>query len=164
MPFNRKSLDNLGKPKTKAGRKNFTLTEGTIRWLAAQSNASSAIDRLVGKQIMIERLAQWLAEVVKIPRNDDDAGNVIIWSTLTMRDVWTMRGEDVESWVKMYGDATADETLHRLHHWVGRRVSGQAFWERNAIAILADPDIAYLVHPWSGEKFVISDGEEIRVH
>ena len=71
-----------------------------------------------------------------------------------MRDVWQMRGENVEEWVKMYGEKAADETLHRLHHWVGNPRK-QGFWEKNAIAILADPDIAFIVHDWSGAKFVM---------
>ena len=155
MPVNPKSLENLGKPRTKAGRKNFTLTQQTIDWLTSQPNASQAIDNLVKQQIMIEQLAQWLAETVPIPRNDDDAGNLTIWSTLTMRDAWDMRGENVADWVRMYGENVADEHLHKIYHWIGNPQK-PGFWERNAIAILADPDIAYLVHDWSGKRFVFT--------
>lgn len=152
MPYNPESKKNLGKPRTKAGRRNFTLKQETIDWLSAR-NASDAIDGLVSEQMSIERLAQWLADTVKNPCTDGDAGDVIAWSDLCMRDVWERRGENVEDWNRMYGEKTATERLHCLHEWVGDpRQPG--FWERNAIALLADPDIAYLVHEGSGEKFV----------
>lgn len=55
MPFNPKSLENLGKPRTKAGRKNFLLSQKAIDWLANQSNQSAAIEALISQQIMREK-------------------------------------------------------------------------------------------------------------
>ena len=66
MPYNPKSRQNLGKPVTKAGRKNFSLTQETIGWLSRQdiaSNASNAVDTLVERRIRIEELAAWLQKL-----------------------------------------------------------------------------------------------------
>lgn len=54
MPYNPKSRENLGKPKTKAGRFNFTLSEQSAEWLSRQPNKSAAIDWLIGEQIKRE--------------------------------------------------------------------------------------------------------------
>jgi predicted dienelactone hydrolase len=51
-----RSLANLGKPKTKAGRFNFTLTEASTEWLSRQSNKSAAIDQLIAEQAWRERM------------------------------------------------------------------------------------------------------------
>jgi hypothetical protein len=48
---NPRSLANLGKPKTKAGRFNFTLTEQSVKWLNRQANKSAAIDKLIQQKI-----------------------------------------------------------------------------------------------------------------
>lgn len=47
-----RSLANLGKPKTKAGRFNFTLTAQSVEWLSRQPNKSAAIDTLIHEAIM----------------------------------------------------------------------------------------------------------------
>lgn len=47
-----RSLANLGKPKTKAGRFNFTLTAQSAEWLSRQPNKSAAIDQLIEDKIM----------------------------------------------------------------------------------------------------------------
>ena len=47
-----RSLANLGKPKTKAGRFNFTLTAQSVEWLSRQPNKSAAIDKLIEDKIM----------------------------------------------------------------------------------------------------------------
>lgn len=53
---NPRSLANLGKPKTKAGRFNFTLSQQSADWLSRQPNKSAAIDELIAKQIWRERM------------------------------------------------------------------------------------------------------------
>ena len=52
MPFNPKSLKNLGKPRTKAGRKNFLLSQEAIDWLVNQPNQSAAIEELIKQKIV----------------------------------------------------------------------------------------------------------------
>lgn len=52
MPYNPKSLANLGKQKTKAGRKNFSLSIESFEWLSLQPNQSKAIDNLIKREIM----------------------------------------------------------------------------------------------------------------
>jgi hypothetical protein len=47
-----RSLANLGKPKTKAGRFNFTLSAQSVEWLSRQPNKSAAIDQLIEEKIM----------------------------------------------------------------------------------------------------------------
>jgi len=47
-----RSLANLGKPKTKAGRFNFTLSAQSVEWLSRQPNKSAAIDQLIEDKIM----------------------------------------------------------------------------------------------------------------
>lgn len=54
---NPRSLANLGKPKTKAGRFNFTLSAQSVEWLNRQPNKSAAIDQLIAKQAWRERMA-----------------------------------------------------------------------------------------------------------
>lgn len=54
---NPRSLANLGKPKTKAGRFNFTLTEASGQWLSRQPNKSAAIDQLIQNQNRKEIMA-----------------------------------------------------------------------------------------------------------
>ena len=51
------SLANLGKPKTKAGRFNFTLSPASAEWLSRQSNKSAAVDQLINNQIRKEIMA-----------------------------------------------------------------------------------------------------------
>lgn len=55
---NPRSLANLGKPKTKAGRFNFTLSAQSVDWLNRQSNKSAAIDSLIQIQTWREKMAQ----------------------------------------------------------------------------------------------------------
>ena len=50
------SRANLGKQKTKAGRKCFSLTKQSLDWLAAQKNASQAVDEMIEKKIMEEKV------------------------------------------------------------------------------------------------------------
>jgi len=52
-----RSIANLGKPKTKAGRFNFTLSEQSAQWLSRQPNKSAAIDKLIAEQAWEERMA-----------------------------------------------------------------------------------------------------------
>lgn len=47
-----RSLANLGKPRTKAGRFNFTLSAQSVKWLSRQPNKSAAIDQLIEDKIM----------------------------------------------------------------------------------------------------------------
>ena len=49
-----RSLANLGKPRTKAGRFNFTLSAQSAEWLSRQPNKSAAIDQLIEDKIMQE--------------------------------------------------------------------------------------------------------------
>jgi len=51
-------LANLGKPQTKAGRFNFTLTAQSAEWLSRQPNKSAAIDQLIAEQARKERMAK----------------------------------------------------------------------------------------------------------
>ena len=51
-----RSLANLGKPKTKAGRFNFTLTAQSAEWLSRQPNKSAAIDPLIEAKIMAAKI------------------------------------------------------------------------------------------------------------
>ncbi|MEM9805870.1 MAG: hypothetical protein AAF959_11365 [Cyanobacteria bacterium P01_D01_bin.56] len=41
------SKANLGKPVTKGGKKNLTLTQDSLDWLAEQKNASATVDELI---------------------------------------------------------------------------------------------------------------------
>lgn len=47
---NPRSLQNLGKPKTKAGKRLLSLTQESLDWLASQKNASAAVDQLILEQ------------------------------------------------------------------------------------------------------------------
>ena len=49
---NPRSRANLGKPKTKAGRFNFTLSKESVDWLSQQSNKSDSIDKLIKEKSM----------------------------------------------------------------------------------------------------------------
>jgi hypothetical protein len=51
-----RSLANLGKPKTKAGRFNFSLSPASAEWLSRQPNKSAAIDQLIAEQAWRERM------------------------------------------------------------------------------------------------------------
>jgi hypothetical protein len=53
-----RSLANLGKPKTKAGRFNFTLSAQSVEWLSRQPNKSAAIDCLIQTQTWREQMAK----------------------------------------------------------------------------------------------------------
>lgn len=52
-----RSLANLGKPRTKAQRCNFTLTAQSVEWLSKQPNKSAAIDKLIEEKITREEQA-----------------------------------------------------------------------------------------------------------
>ena len=47
MPFNPKSLENLGKPTTKAKRKNFALSQNAISYLDRFNNQTAELERLI---------------------------------------------------------------------------------------------------------------------
>lgn len=51
MPYNQKSKANLGKPKTKAQRKNFSLSQMSIDYLSQFDNQTGEIERLIAKEI-----------------------------------------------------------------------------------------------------------------
>lgn len=51
MPFNPKSKANLGKPKTKAKRKNFALSQESIDYLSQFDNQTAEIERLIAKEV-----------------------------------------------------------------------------------------------------------------
>ena len=51
-----RSLANLGKPRTKAGRFNFTLSAQSVEWLSRQPNKSAAIDKLIEDKIMAAKI------------------------------------------------------------------------------------------------------------
>jgi hypothetical protein len=50
MPYNPKSKENLGKPKTKAKRKNFLLSQKSIDYLADFDNQTAEIERLIAQE------------------------------------------------------------------------------------------------------------------
>lgn len=52
-----RSLANLGKPKTKAGRFNFTLSAQSVKWLSRQPNKSAAIDKLIEDKMATQSLS-----------------------------------------------------------------------------------------------------------
>jgi hypothetical protein len=51
MPYNPKSKENLGKPFTKAKRKNFCLSQQAIDYLANFENQTAEVERLIEKEI-----------------------------------------------------------------------------------------------------------------
>jgi hypothetical protein len=51
MTYNPKSKLNLGKPKIKAKRKNFALTQESIDYLDRFDNQTAEIERLIAKEM-----------------------------------------------------------------------------------------------------------------
>jgi hypothetical protein len=51
MPYNPKSKANLGKPKTKFKRKNFSLNQESVNYLDQFDNQTAEIERLISQEI-----------------------------------------------------------------------------------------------------------------
>jgi len=56
MPYNPKSLKNLGKPKVKAGERKFRLTQAALDYLEKQKNATQKIEELIMQAIESEQI------------------------------------------------------------------------------------------------------------
>jgi hypothetical protein len=150
MPYNPKSLANLGKPRTKARRKNFTLTTKSIEWLDQQKNQSNSIDSLIEEQIMIEQLAEWLknntGDLFYYDAIDDDECSILCYSNLTNGELWQKyQPNDYQDLIKMYGENDANRYPMYEHKWRGlkryRNNQNPDFWVENAKAILSDPHV-----------------------
>lgn len=55
MPYNKKSLLNLGKRRTKAKRKQFLFTQKAIDWIEQHKNQTEAIEALILRAIEEEK-------------------------------------------------------------------------------------------------------------
>lgn len=98
MPFNPKSLDNLGKQKTKAGRKNFSLSLESFEWLSLQPNQSQSIDNLIKREIM-NTINQVAVHVVEFNSQVE-----------LIKKIWTLIDPTWESNPGGDGSAVSDKT------------------------------------------------------
>ena len=153
MAFNPKSLENLGKPKTKAGRKNFSLNQASHDWLASQKNQSQTVENLIKEQIMIGRLAEWLEGNVHCIDNSDDRSTIVVQSRLTNKEIWEKNGCDVKDLTRMYGESEANRKPTYGFKWRGS--VSQKLWIQSAKRILSDPDAGMVTARYSGQSIQI---------
>jgi hypothetical protein len=121
------SLANLGKPRTKSGRFNFTLGQHSVDWLNQQQNKSAAIDALIREEAMLSikfiladcnRQAQELLKFVADQDFDGDIVDLKLYSR--SRDYWLIIWVDttigsVER-IKTWGVPDANFSLQELGH------------------------------------------------